>query len=100
MPVEAVRHEILVVPPPAALVHFGVERGEEQILQDGLVENGFLIARLCWLEAGQDLGELTLIEKRVRDETLFLNEPAEDQARDKADDADMVVTVRFFGRVL
>ena len=42
--IKNMRHEIVVVFPPGALVHFGVERGEKKILQDGLVKNGFLVS--------------------------------------------------------
>jgi len=42
MAVKTVRHEVLLVPRPAALVHFRIQRGEEQILQNRLVEYGIL----------------------------------------------------------
>ncbi len=81
-------------------VHLSIERSEKEVLKNGPVKNGFLVGGLCWLEAGEDFGELALVEKRVGDESLFLHEPAEDQARDEADNADVVVAVSFLGRVL
>ena len=101
MAVKAVRHEILFVLRPAALVHFGVQRGEEKILQDGLVEDGILVG---WSLSGakplRSLCELALVEKLVGDQTLFLHEPAENQPGDQADEADVVVPVSLLGRVL
>jgi hypothetical protein len=48
-------------------------------------------------EASQSLGEIALVEKRFGDETLFLHEPAKDEARDEADDAEVVVAVGSLG---
>ena len=99
MAVEAVRHEILFLLRPAALVHFGVERGEEKVLQDGFVENGFLVAGLGRGKAVEDLRELALVKQHVGNESLLFDEPAEHEARDEADDADVILAV-LLGRVL
>ncbi|MEI6393411.1 MAG: hypothetical protein WCT12_20180 [Verrucomicrobiota bacterium] len=96
--IENMRHEVIAVFPPGALVHFGVKRGKKKILQDSFVKNGLLGAGLCRLETGEGCGEFLLVEKRIRNEPLFLHEPAEDKPRDEADDADVVVSVGFLGR--
>ena len=63
MAVKAVRHEVLLVPRPAALVHLRVQRGEEQILQDRLVEDGILLRDLCRGEPVEQFIQAALIEQ-------------------------------------
>ncbi len=65
VPVENVRHEVALFFRPSPLVHFGVERGEEKVLQDGFEENRFAVTRLRWLKPFEDLGERHAHRKRL-----------------------------------
>ena len=69
----------------AVFAHALVERGEEEILQDGLIVGGAGFA--LGIEILEELGEIGGVEKLFRDEALFLEEPAEDEAREQADEA-------------
>jgi hypothetical protein len=64
----------------AVLAHALVERGEEEILQDGLIIGGAGLA--LGVEALEELGEVGGMEEFLGDEVLFLEEPAEDEARE------------------
>ena len=97
MPVEAVRHEILFFLCPAAFVHLSIERGEEQVLQDRFVEDRFLVADLRRGEAFEGLSEDALVEQCIGDESLLLHKPAEHQARDETDDADVILAILLGG---
>ena len=96
--IEAVRHEVLFLFCPAAFVHFGVECSEEKILQDGLVENGFVVVDFRWLKAFESLGKVTLTKKAIGDQSLFLHEPAKHEARDEANNRNVILAI-LFGRV-
>ena len=64
--------------PFAALAHFGVERGEEQVLQDGAVVIAF-VRRLRGIRLEQ-WAHVFEPEQAFRDQAAFLDEPAEDDA--------------------
>jgi len=69
----------------AVLAHALVERGEEEVLQDGLVVGGAGLA--LGIEALEDFSEIGRVEEFFGDEVLFLEEPAEDEAGEQADEA-------------
>lgn len=73
--------------PAAGLValHLGVERGEEEILQDRLV-----VGALLRVVPRQQLLQRGAVEERGRHQPLLLDEPDKDQPRDQADDGDGV----------
>jgi hypothetical protein len=83
----------------AALVLLLVQRGEEEVLQDGFVEAGLLAGceRFVAFEQGC---QFPLVKERVGDEPLGFEEPAEEQARDEANQAllDVGVAVGHLGR--
>jgi hypothetical protein len=87
-----------VAPAEAALVLLLVQRGEEEVLQDGFVEAGLLAGceRFVAFEQGC---QFPFVEQRVGDEPLGFEEPAEQQARDETDEAllDVGVAVVNFG---
>jgi hypothetical protein len=62
-------------------------------LQDGLVVGGAGLA--LGIEALEELGEIGGVEEFFRNETLFLEEPAEDEAGEEADEAGGVALVLF-----
>ena len=96
--IEHVRHEVLVVPAKFTFAHFLIQRGEEKILQDGLVENGFVVVDFRWLKAFESLGKVTLTKKAIGDQSLFLHEPAKHEARDEANNRNVILAI-LFGRV-
>ena len=69
----------------AVFAHALVESGEEEVLQDGLVVGGAGLA--LGIEALEELGEVGGVEELFRDQVLFLEEPAEDEAGEQADEA-------------
>ena len=71
----------------SAFVDFGVQGGEKQVLQDGPVV-GIAGVRVVVFQQAGDLG---LVEQVVGNQSLFFDEPDEQQSRDEADDV-------FFGR--
>ncbi len=58
--------------------HALVERGEEEVLQDGLIVGGAGLA--LGIEALEYFGEIGRVEEFFGDEFFFLEEPAKDEA--------------------
>jgi hypothetical protein len=68
------------------LTHALVERGEEEVLEDGEVVGGAGLA--FGIESFEEFGEGVLVEEFFRDEVvLFLEEPAEDESGEQADES-------------
>ncbi len=78
--IEVVGHEVLAVAAELALAHLLIERGEEEILHNGLV-----VAAILRLEGGKQCGHLARVEQGGGKQALFLEEPAENDPRDKPD---------------
>jgi hypothetical protein len=68
----------------AVLAHALVERGEEEVLEDGLIISGAGFA--LGIEAFEDLVEIIGLEEFFRDEILFFDEPAKDEAGEQANE--------------
>ena len=69
----------------AVPAHTLIQRGEEEVLQDGLVVGGAGFA--LRVEALEYFGEIRWMEELLGNEALFLEKPAEDEAGEEADEA-------------
>ena len=74
------------------LAHALIQRGEEEVLQDGLIVGGTGV-----VEIGEEGLKVGGVEQFLGDEALFLEEPAEDQAGEQPDQAGgaALLVVRF-----
>ena len=71
----------LAIVRPGRGIHFLIECGEEEVLQDSLV-----VCALLRIGEIEDLIQSSIIEQLVRHQPFFLDEPYEDQAGDQAND--------------
>ena len=63
----------------ASGIHFSVERGEKEVLQDGLIEKGVYVLDVARRETLKERCKRPLVENGVGDKPLLFDEPAKDE---------------------